>query len=230
MVMDNSNIFRAAKNLGVKLDLFKLFMFFVDLVDERIKIFFCYAPRELIEIKEGNNYDYLRFEDFISNKLWVELDRQRVSFKEFKAIGQTEDSLIITRISQVLFREQEDKIKRQEKIIKLLKKKNKHLEQAKGLLWEDNKEADEFKDKQEKTDLKRIIMFSGDGGFSGILQLAKDLGKEIWVVAGKTSCANWLEELTDKVYFLEDLIEENPDLILKEDQSNKEQNLISEKH
>jgi len=66
-----------------------------------------------------------------------------------------------------------------------------------------------------KKDIKEIILISGDGDFAEILELAKEEGIKIIVVAGKKTCSRKLKEVAQEVFYVEDLIGEHSELILQ---------------
>ncbi|MCP6718978.1 MAG: NYN domain-containing protein [Patescibacteria group bacterium] len=214
IIVDNPNLFATAKDLGVKPNLTGFFKFFINLLDGKVEIFFCYSSKKSKDIE---NDKFSGFEYFISNRLWGTLSDKKVLFKEFQIFKKDVDSLINIRIAQLLIwrlEEEnellEEKVKRLRKIVKLQKKEI----QNKEFSEEDKEELDKPNDRRETT-LERIIIVSGDSIFVELLEKAKKLGLEVWVVAGKTSCANSLQKLANKIYFLEDLFEDSK-LILKE--------------
>ena len=68
---------------------------------------------------------------------------------------------------------------------------------------------------REKDKIGEIVLVSGDGDFSEILELAKKEGVKVKVVAGKKSCSPRLKNIADETFFIEDLIEEHSELILR---------------
>lgn len=66
-----------------------------------------------------------------------------------------------------------------------------------------------------KRDIKEMVLISGDGDFAEILELAKEEGIKIIVVAGKTTCSRRLKEVAEEVLYVEDLIGEHSKLILQ---------------
>lgn len=68
---------------------------------------------------------------------------------------------------------------------------------------------------REKDKIGEIVLVSGDGGFAEILELAKEEGVKIKVVAGKESCSKRLKNIADETFFIEDLIKEHSELILR---------------
>jgi uncharacterized LabA/DUF88 family protein len=68
---------------------------------------------------------------------------------------------------------------------------------------------------REKDKIGEIVLVSGDGGFAEVLELAKEEGIKVKVVAGKESCSKRLKNIADETLFIEDLIEEHSELILR---------------
>lgn len=66
-----------------------------------------------------------------------------------------------------------------------------------------------------KDDVVEIVLISGDGGFAKILELAKEEEKKILVIAGRESCSKRLIEIVDQVLYIQDIVEEHPELILE---------------
>jgi len=65
-----------------------------------------------------------------------------------------------------------------------------------------------------KEEIDEIVLVSGDGGFARILQVAKEEGKKITVIAGKENCSRRLMEVADDTLYIEELLEGHPELIL----------------
>jgi hypothetical protein len=66
-----------------------------------------------------------------------------------------------------------------------------------------------------KNEVEEIVLVSGDGGFSRILELVKEKKIRVKVVAGKERCARALREVADEICYIDDLLEKHPELILK---------------
>ena len=65
-----------------------------------------------------------------------------------------------------------------------------------------------------KTEIEEIVLVSGDGGFSRILELAKAENIKVKVIANEESYSQMLKNIADQIFFVGDLIEEYPKLIL----------------
>ncbi len=65
-----------------------------------------------------------------------------------------------------------------------------------------------------KGKIEKIVLLSGDRDFSRVLRRAKKEGIEVWVISGKESCAGLLEGIANKVLYIEDFVQQSPQLCL----------------
>ncbi|UZE93142.1 MAG: NYN domain-containing protein [Candidatus Nealsonbacteria bacterium] len=65
-----------------------------------------------------------------------------------------------------------------------------------------------------KRKIEKIVLLSGDRDFSRVLRRAKKEGIEVWVISGKESCAGLLKGIANKVLYIEDFVQQSPELCL----------------
>lgn len=170
--VDDSNLGGMKREIGKELDMIELFKLLAQKGD---RIFFYYRPIEITQ-SENQEEPFLRYLDFLQNRLWRALAREGISLVVFPATRSDEDAMIITDIAISVY-------------------KREWL----GL----------------KDDVVEIVLISGDGGFAKILELAKEEEKKILVIAGRESCSKRLTEIAYEVLYIQDLVEEYPELILE---------------
>jgi len=93
--VDDSNLGGMKREIGKELDTIKLFKLLAKKGD---RIFFYYRPREITQ-SENQERPFLRYLDFLQNRLWQELSREGISLIVFPATKDNEDAMITTDIA-----------------------------------------------------------------------------------------------------------------------------------
>jgi len=102
--IDNDNLFIEQIHINKRVDLTNFFKFLAECRDNKTFIYFYYTPGDI----DKANSSFMGFLRFISRKLWRQLEREGIYFKDFpsaKTRGGV-DSMIIYDLAEILHREE----------------------------------------------------------------------------------------------------------------------------